>query len=95
MSEFKITSLDELMSLVVRTTAVLQDDDLQNTIIQSLAYRLEEQYKIERVALRAMLDRHGFVLEEFCIGCDEHLPMFNKKGEPICNSCRMDIDSVS
>lgn len=95
MSQFQITSLDDLMSLVIRVTDVFQDDDLQYKIIQSLAYRLEEQFEIPRAELRALLDKFGFILEEFCIGCDEQFPSYNGIGDPICNQCRMDIDSVS
>lgn len=88
-------TVDELMSFAIRVTDVLEDDDIQYKIIQSLAYRLEEQFGTSRCELRSLLNRFGFILEEFCTGCNEQFPSYNGIGDPICDECRLDVDSVS
>ena len=95
MADYRIPSLDEMFSLVIRASDALQDAALQNTMIQSFAYRLMDDGSVPRSEMRQLLSRHGFVMEEFCTGCNEHMPNYSGTSEPICDDCQMDIDSVS
>ena len=69
---------------------------IRNDIIQNFAHILEEHHGVSRVELRVALSDMGYILEEFCIGCKEPIPAVRiLYGNPICNECREDVDSVS
>ena len=82
-----------LIELVYKSTLML-DAEQQNQVIQTYAYKLEECYRVSRDDLRSAMIENGLVLEEFCVGCCEEMPTFVGKGNPLCNECRVDVDSV-
>jgi hypothetical protein len=88
-----INTLDELFLLVVESVDIL-DELAQYEVIQSFAYRLEELYGITRPELRTALYRIGYALHEFCVGCNRSIDCLDATGQPICEECKQDIDSV-
>jgi hypothetical protein len=87
-------NIDQICDLVLKAIQFIDDYELQYKIIQSLAHTLEDNYLIPRDDLRAALLKIGFILEEFCVCCNERMVNFRGNGNPVCNDCKLDNDSV-
>jgi hypothetical protein len=90
---FLVHNIDSLL-LAVADSCTMLDDVERHSVIQTFAYRLEERYGISRDQLRIAMKKIGFTLEEFCIGCNQQMPSFTGNGNPVCDDCKLDIDSV-
>ena len=90
---FLVRNIDALLLAVVDSCSMLNDVD-KHSVIQTFAYRLEERYGISRDELRISMRKIGFTLAEFCMGCNEEMPSFTGSGNPVCDDCKLDIDSV-
>jgi hypothetical protein len=67
----------------------------RHTVVQAMAYKLEEWANVTRPELRAVLAGFGDTLDEMCIHCNEPLPDWNadEQGEPCCSSCQANADA--
>ena len=87
-------TIDDLFLLVLNACTHLSRRN-RNDILQNLAYKLEEWYNLSRDELRTHLAKIGFRLEERCVMCNEEMPTFDGIGDPLCNDCDSEADSVS
>lgn len=93
MSGFLVRNIDSLIQTVIESCFML-DETSKHKVIQTFVYKLEEHYGVSRDQLRKSMHKLGLKLEEFCIGCNEHMSTFTGNGNPICEECSIDVDSV-
>lgn len=93
MSGFLVHNVESMLLAVVESCFTLNDRE-KHEVIQTFAYKLEERFGISRDQLRVAMKKIGLILEEFCVGCNDLMPLFTGRGNPMCDDCKLDIDSV-
>jgi hypothetical protein len=66
----------------------------RHSVLQALAYKLEEWADVSRPELRDVLAQFGEELDEMCIHCNEPLASWDveEDGEPVCDMCMANTD---
>ena len=89
-----MVDIESMFLMVFQVTSILSYSE-QNRVLQRLAYKLREWYDTSLDELREQMEKIGFRLEEQCIFCNDDMPEFDGIGDPICDQCDSDVDSVS